>query len=95
MWTISSHACAHLIVNRITLAGLFSFYSSTSDVGDHLELRSQDLFLEDNQLWQAVRCFTFLPDQRSQPHAIKKLSSRQQKPLLLGSSALLELCYPR
>lgn len=30
----------------------------------------------------------------NQSNAIKQLSLRQQKPLLLGSSPLLELCYP-
>lgn len=30
----------------------------------------------------------------NQSNAIKQLSLRQQKPLLLGSSGLLELCYP-
>lgn len=59
---ISVHACSHVIAHRITLVGLFLLHLAISDVGDHLAFCSQALFVEESQLGQAMRCFTFLPD---------------------------------
>lgn len=63
--TISVCACSHVFVHRITLVGLFLPHSDISDVGDLLTFCSSALLVEESQLGQATRCFTFLPDQMS------------------------------
>lgn len=59
---ISVYACSHLTAHRITLVGPVLPHSAISDVGDHLAFCSQALFVEESQLGQATRCFTFLPE---------------------------------
>lgn len=59
---ISVCACSCVIAHRITLAGLFLPHLAISDVGDLLAFCSSALFVEESQLGQATRCFTFLPD---------------------------------
>jgi len=59
---ISVQVCSHVIARRITLVGLFLSHLALSDVGDQPAFCSQALFVEESQLGQATRCFTFLPD---------------------------------